>query len=209
LIDLEGWRRVFQANAAVPDERRFTVLSVCRFYPRKRLDVLLRAVALLRKDIPQLEVRIVGGGPERQRLRQLASELRVEHTVRWPGDVSMNQLATEYNRCDVFCLPSVQEGFGIVFLEAMAAGKPIVAAHAAAVPEVVRSGILAEPDNPEALADGILRLYRDPDLRESLAASGLRDVEEFEMRRIAARFITEVAKVAPTVKIPERLLAGR
>ena len=207
LIDLEAWRRLFQANPAGTDERRFTVLSVCRFYPRKRLDVLLRAIALLRKDIPQLELRVVGNGPERQRLERLSSELRVEHCVRWLGDVSLQQLAAEYNRCDVFCLPSVQEGFGIVFLEAMAAGKPIVAARAAAVPEVVHSGILVEPENPEALADGIIRLYRNPDLRQSLGTAGSEDVEQFEMRRIAARFIAEVAKVAPAVKIPEALRA--
>jgi glycosyltransferase involved in cell wall biosynthesis len=208
LIDLEEWRRLFQANPAQPHDRRFTVLSVCRFYPRKRLDVLLRAAALLRNDIPQLEIRIVGGGPERQRLGQLASELRLAQTVRWVGDVSMNQLAAEYNRCDVFCLPSAQEGFGIVFLEAMAAGKPIVAARAAAVPEVVRSGVLVEPENPEALADGILRLYRDPNLRQSFAVSGLRDVEQFGMHHIAARFIAEIAKVAPAVRSVQSLAAG-
>ena len=73
--------------------------------------------------------------------------------IHWVGDIPMARLAEEYNRCDVFCLPSAQEGFGIVFLEAMAAGKPIVAARVAAVPEVVRNGILVEPDNQEALAD--------------------------------------------------------
>jgi glycosyltransferase involved in cell wall biosynthesis len=112
-------------------------------------------------------------------------------------------LAAEYNRSDLFCLPSAQEGFGIVFLEAMAAGKPIVAVRAAAVPEVVRSGILIDPDDPEALAEAIMRLYRDPDLRNSLGLAGLRDVEQFEMRRVAKRFVREVAKVAPAVKIAE------
>jgi glycosyltransferase involved in cell wall biosynthesis len=214
LIDLDQWRQLFKANPVASDPRdprdardarRFTVLSVCRFYPRKRLDVLLRAVALLRDDIPQLEVRIVGGGPEYQRLRRLSSELRVEWAVRWVGDASLNQLAAEYNRSDVFCLPSVQEGFGIVFLEAMAAGKPIVAARAAAVPEVVRNGILVQPEDPEALADGILRLYRDADLRATLANAGLRDVEQFAMQRVARRFLSEVAKIAPAVKIPAAL----
>jgi glycosyltransferase involved in cell wall biosynthesis len=207
LIDLHGWQQLFRANAVVPGARKFTVLSVCRFYPRKRLDVLLRAAALLRDQVPQLEVRIVGGGPEYQRLRHLSSELRTEQIVRWVGDAGLNQLAAEYNRCDVFCLPSVQEGFGIVFLEAMAAEKPIVAARAAAVPEVVCSGILVQPDDPEALAEGILRLYRDPDLRQSLALAGLRDVEEFDMHRVAARFVREVAKVAPAVKIAQDLEA--
>jgi glycosyltransferase involved in cell wall biosynthesis len=208
LIDLGAWRQLFEANPAIPDPRKFTLLSVCRFYPRKRLDVLLQAVALLRDRVSQLEVRIVGHGPEYHRLRQLSSELRVEPALHWLGEVSANTLATEYNRSDVFCLPSAQEGFGIVFLEAMAAGKPIVAARVAAVPEVVRAGILVEPENPEALADAILRLYHDPEQRKSLAAAGLHDVEQFEMHRVAARFVREVAKIVPSVKIAQDLEAG-
>lgn len=203
LIDLDSWRKLFRENPGVPDPRKFTVLSVCRFYPRKRLDVLLRAAALLRSRIPKLEIRIVGNGPQREKLRQLSSDLHLESTIRWLGDVDMSTLAAEYNRADIFCLPSVQEGFGIVFLEAMAAGKPIVASRAAAVPEVVRNGILVEPENPEALAEGIIRLYRDPDLRLSLASSGLHDVESYAMRRIAEQFLTEVAKVAPSVRMAE------
>jgi glycosyltransferase involved in cell wall biosynthesis len=207
LIDLGGWRQLFEANPAVRDPRKFTVLSVCRFYPRKRLNVLLQAMALMRDRVPQLEVRIVGRGPEYERLRQLSSELRVEQAVHWLGDVSLNDLAAEYNRSDVFCLPSVQEGFGIVFLEAMAAGKPIVAARTAAVPEVVGSGILVEPEDPNALAEAILRLYRDPDLRESLAVAGLREVEQFEMHRVAVRFVKEVAKLVPAVTSAQNLEA--
>lgn len=203
LIDLEAWRNLFQANAAAPDPRKFTVFSVCRFYPRKRLDVLLQAAALLRERIPDLEVRIAGNGPELNKLKRTCSDLGVERTVRWLGDVSMKELAAEYSRADIFCLPSVQEGFGIVFLEAMAAGKPIIAARAAAVPEVVRNGILVEPGNAEALADAILRLYRDPDLRTSLGEAGCREVEEFAMLGVAKRFLREVAKIAPGVGVPE------
>jgi glycosyltransferase involved in cell wall biosynthesis len=106
-------------------------------------------------------------------------------------------LAKEYNGCDVFCLPSVQEGFGIVFLEAMAAGKPIVAARSAAIPEVVRNGLLVEADNPAALAEAIVCLYRNPDVRRSLGTAGLRDVEQFGMNRVANRFLAEIARVAP------------
>jgi glycosyltransferase involved in cell wall biosynthesis len=209
LIDLDAWRQLFQANPAVPDPRKFTVLSVCRFYPRKRLDVLLCATALLRERIPQLEIRIVGRGPEYQRLRQISSELRVERALRWLGDVSASALAAEYNHSDLFCLPSTQEGFGIVFLESMAAGKPIIAARAAAVPEIVRSsGILVEPEDPEALAEAILCLYRDPHLRTSLGAAGLRDVERFEMRRIGSRFVKEVAKIVPAIKVAQSFEVG-
>lgn len=123
LIDLELWRQLFRENPAVADPRKFTVLTVCRFYPRKRVDMLLRAAALLRGRIPRLEVRIVGNGPEARRLQSIYREMGLESVVQWLGDVSMRSLASEYNRADAFCLPSVQEGFGIVFLEAMAAAK--------------------------------------------------------------------------------------
>jgi glycosyltransferase involved in cell wall biosynthesis len=204
LIDLESWRDRFRLNTAAPDPGKFTVLSVCRFYPRKRLDVLLRAVALLRDRILQLEVRIVGNGPERDRLRHLATELSIERFITWVGDVSIDDLAAEYNRADVFCLPSVQEGFGIVFLEAMAAGKPIVATHAAAVPEVVRNGVLVEPDNTESLANALILLDRDPDMRRLLGEAGSRDVEDFGMHRVARQFLSEVTKIAPGVVAVEK-----
>ena len=197
LIDLNAWRHLFRSNPATPDRDRFTVLSVCRFYPRKSLDTLLKAAAQLRHTIPQLEIRIVGDGPDRKRLEAICAELRLEGIVRWLGNMRLAGLAQEYNRADVFCLPSLQEGFGIVFLEAMASGKPIVAVRAAAVPEVVRNGILAEPGNAESLAAGIVRLYRNPDLCHSLASAGWRDVENFDVQRVARAFSSEVAKVAP------------
>ena len=79
------------------------------------------------------------------------------------------ELAAEYNRCHVFCLPSVQEGFGIVLLEAMAAGKPMVAARAGAIPEVAPHAALVEPDSAEALAAGIEMLYRSPERAVAVA----------------------------------------
>ena len=86
----------------------------------------------------------------------------------------------------------------------MAAGIPIVAVRAAAVPEVVRNGILVEPENPEALADGIARLYRNPYLCSSLASAGCQDVERFDVLRVAGLFLSEVAKVAPKMAAGSR-----
>lgn len=186
-IDLAEWRRLFARNQAEPDPSRFTVLCVCRFYPRKRVHLLLEAAALLGSRIPELEVRIVGNGPEASRLRKLGAGL----PVRFPGDLSQDALAAEYNRADIFCLPSVQEGFGIVFLEAMAAGKPIVAANAAAVPEVVRHGVLTPPEDAQALAEGIYRLYKDPQIRSALAEEGRRHVEQYDAPKVARVFLEE------------------
>jgi glycosyltransferase involved in cell wall biosynthesis len=165
---------------------------VCRFYPRKRLDLLLAAAELLREEIPALEFRIVGDGPERGRLHALLGEVHLQDTVRWLGNLPADDLAREYNRCDVFCLPSVQEGFGIVFLEAMAAGKPIVAANATAVPEVVPQGLLVEPESVDALADGLRRIYRDAALRARLAETGKVAVERYDASIVAGLFLSEV-----------------
>lgn len=198
LIDLSRWRQLFDGNPAPVSGGRFTVFSVCRFYPRKRIDILLRASAQLVHRIPELDVRIAGGGLEQQRLIELWRELKLEKVVHWLGDVTDSELAREYNRADIFCLPSVQEGFGIVFLEAMAAGKPIVAARSAAVPEVIPQGMLVEPDNPEALAEGIFRLYTDSALRQQLSESGKIRVRDFEMRNVARQFLAAVGVSSET-----------
>jgi glycosyltransferase involved in cell wall biosynthesis len=206
LIDLKGWDQLFAANPASPDPRKFTILSVCRFYPRKRLDVLLRAARLLREKIPELEIRVVGNGPQGERLHAMCEESDLGSIVRWLGDLSITRLAEEYNRCHVFCLPSVQEGFGIVFLEAMAAGKAIIAARASAVPEVVRDGVLVDPGQPEALADAISRLHRDADLRDALGRAGRRMVSQFDMNAVATQFVSEIGKVVPGLRTKEALI---
>jgi len=190
LIDLDAWRRLFHDNPAAKPDGEFTVLCVCRFFPRKRLALLLRAADLLRRQIPELRVRVVGGGPEAGSLLRLWRELHLEPVVTFVGEASRRELAREYNRADVFCLPSVQEGFGIAFLEAMAAGKPIVAARAAAVPEVVKRGLLVEPESAEALAEAIKRLWRDPDLRTLIEQQQRQDVEAYEMIRVTRLFLS-------------------
>jgi len=195
MIDLARWRALFERNPASPRPEGFVVLTVCRFYPRKRLNVLLEAAGRLRGRIPGLEVRIVGGGPQASKLRALADRLRLGPIVRWLGNLSQERLAFEYNQADVFCLPSVQEGFGIVFLEAMAAGKPIVAARAAAVPEVVTAGLLVEPDDPEALATALENLCRDRELRQALGAAGRQQVRRYAAPEVARLFLDTVCSL--------------
>jgi glycosyltransferase involved in cell wall biosynthesis len=191
LIDLAAWRTLLEHNPAQPARDKFTVLCVCRFYPRKRLQVLLSAADHLRSKIPGLQLRIVGDGPEIPGLKAMYQKKNLQGIVTWLGNVSQDALAQEYNRCDIFCLPSVQEGFGIVFLEAMASGKPIVAVRAGAAPEVVKHGILAEPDDDLDLARAIERLYDNEALRAVSAAAGLQFVQQFDAPIVAAAFLRE------------------
>lgn len=193
-IDLETWDDHF-ARAGRRSRSGPVVLSVARMYPRKRLSDLLRAAAVLRGRIPAARVRIVGRGPEWDALVRLHAELGLGEWVEFLGDVSLRQLAEEYVSADVFCLPSVQEGFGIVFLEAMAARLPVVACRVAAIPEVVSdgvTGVLVAPRDPAALADALESLLKDVVRATRLGLEGRQRAEGFTPRHVADRFLEAV-----------------
>ena len=193
-IDLGAWRALFAATPVAPRERP-TVLSVARMYPRKRLEDLLEAAVWLRQRIPGLEIRIVGEGPESARLRQIHAQRGLAGTVVFLGEVSRSTLALEYRRAHCFCLPSVQEGFGLVLAEAMAAGLPVVACRAGAVPEVVvdrRTGLLVNPRSPDELAMALETLLLNEGLARELGAEGARRVEAYDLAAVATRFLAVV-----------------
>jgi glycosyltransferase involved in cell wall biosynthesis len=193
-LDVAEWRRRFAAAPAAHAPHP-TVLAVARMYPRKRLGDLLEAAALLRARIPDVRVRIVGEGPESAALRRRARRLGLEPVVTFLGEVSRQALAVEYVGADVFCLPTVQEGFGLVFAEAGAAGVPVVACRAAAVPEVVedrRTGLLVNPRSPDELAMAMETLLRNPGLRAEMGEAGRRRAEALDLERVAARFMEAV-----------------
>jgi glycosyltransferase involved in cell wall biosynthesis len=193
-IDLEVWDDQFWRAPRRPGHRP-VVLSVARMYPRKRLADLLHAAALLRTRVEGVQVRIVGRGPEWDALSRLHAELGLGDAVVLLGDLTRERLAEEYVNASVFCLPSVQEGFGIVFLEAMAAELPVVACRVAAVPEVVlhdATGFLVPPRDPGALAETIERLIREPALARRLGQEGRRRSLGFSPRAVAERFLSAV-----------------
>ena len=190
-IDLTDWRRRF-GEAAGPKASRPTILSVARMYPRKRLEDLLHAAVIVRARIPQAQIRIVGEGPESARLRLLHRELGLGDTVVLLGEVSRSRLAVEYTIAHCFCLPTVQEGFGLVFAEAMAAGLPVVACRAAAVPEIVedgRTGLLVGERNPAELAHALETLLVNENLRTEFGLAATRRIEAFDLPPVAGRFL--------------------
>lgn len=170
-----------------------TILCVARQYPRKHIADLIRAFAQVRQHLPAAELVIIGDGPEHNNLRALAAELKLGSACRLLGAVpDDDEVKAWYYRADLFCLPSVQEGFGIVFLEAMAAGLPVVATTAAAIPEVVphgEAGLLAPPGDVPALAAALTTLLADPALRQRYGAFGREYVSRFDWMRVAERFL--------------------
>jgi len=192
-IDLAAWR-------GKPDRRGDgppTILSVARQYPRKNTRTLIAALPLVRRRLPDARLRVVGGGPELPALKRRAADLGVRDAVSFLGPLSRDaDVRREYARADVFCLPSLQEGFGIVFLEAMAAGLPVVAGRAAAVPEVVPhgdAGLLVDPRDPAALADALVALLDDRALRRRMGAAGRARAAAHDWPRVARRFLEAVA----------------
>ena len=181
----EAWR------GGAPDA--LSVLTVARQYRRKDIATLIRAVPGLLESVPQARLRIVGDGPEADRNRRLASKLGVTHAVSFLGSLeSVDALRHEYERASVFCLPSRQEGFGIVFLEAMSHGLPIVAAAAGAVTEVAphqQTSLLVPPGDSQAVAEALARLLTQPDLAQRLGTAGIKRAGGFSWPAAARAFL--------------------
>jgi phosphatidylinositol alpha-1,6-mannosyltransferase len=154
------------------------VLTVGRWAANEKYkgaDRLIRAVADLRSTIPDVQLVPVGTGDDLLRLRSLAADMKLSDRVHFLQDLSDEQVAACYAHADVFALPSTGEGFGLVFLEAMAFGKPVVGAAAGGVTDIVRdgeNGFLVSPNDPAQLSQALEKLLRDSSLRESLGKRG-------------------------------------
>jgi glycosyltransferase involved in cell wall biosynthesis len=151
------------------------LLAVGAVIPRKGYDVLVSALARLARL--RWHLVIAGdGGRSPETLRRLEAEIAafdLADRISLLGAVSSEQLASLYQRCDLFVLPSRFEGYGMVFAEAIAHGLPVVGTTAGAIPETVpdAAGVLVPPDDVETLAAALRRLIEDPAERERLAAA--------------------------------------
>jgi len=128
----------------------------------KGIDHLIEALPQIRQEIPAARLRIVGRGDDLPRLQSLASKLHLGDAVRFLGYVGDEDLRREIRDCRIFALPSHREGFGLVYLEAMAQGKPCVAARSGGAPEVLspETGVLAEYANLPALSQACVHALR-------------------------------------------------
>ncbi len=161
---------------AYPNGR--VILAVGRWSASERykgIDELLHAVAQLRSAHPDLHVVAVGGGDDLPRLRHLSADLGVTHIVHFLQNLSREQIASCYAHADIFALPSTGEGFGLVFLEAMAFAKPVIGVAAGGATDIVEdeiNGLLVPPRDTAALGRAVSRLLRDETLSRELGRRG-------------------------------------
>jgi glycosyltransferase involved in cell wall biosynthesis len=190
-LGLTPWQYEMLTSLGQVERGPGTILTVSRLEPgQKGVDNLIRALHLLTPSLPEASLSIAGDGLDRPRLEALADQLGVAKKVHFLGWKSFDQLARLYREHEVFALPSKQEGFGLVYIEAMAAQAPIVAARAGAAPEVVeedRSGLLVAYGDPRGLADTMIKLLRDEALRRRLGFTGLATVRQrYLMEHVSA-----------------------
>lgn len=193
-IDVGLWNPAAEDAAA---REPHTVLCVARQYPRKRVADLITAFQTVHQRLPSARLVVIGDGPEHGALQELVQQLGLGAVVQLLGALPDDGAVREwYRRSAVFCLPSIQEGFGIVFLEAMASGLPVVSTTATAIPEVVphgRAGLLVPSRDLQALAEALLQLLTDPELQARCRAYGREHVTPFSWDRVAERFLEAVS----------------
>ena len=211
-IDLDFFAADVPPVPELRDEK-INILFVGRLEKRKGLRYLLDAYSRLKWDFPNTRLIVVGpGNPDKYCYRILA-ERSLEDVV-FVGAVDHNMLPRYYQTADIFCSPAIgKESFGIVLLEAMAAAKPIVATRIQGYSDVVtdgHQGLLAAPQDGEALAATLARLVQDPYLRRKLGANGRSDVNQYSWQKVAGRVVdyyqaTMERKMSATPTIPSPL----
>lgn len=167
------------------------LIAVGRLSPEKGQAGLLEAFAAVRRDRDDLELILVGDGPQADRLRALAVQLGISERVRFAGRLSEADTLGEIAKAHALILPSFMEGLPIVLMEAMAIGTAVIASRVAGIPELVedgQSGLLFTPSNWDELASCICRLVDDDALREEFAGRGRTKVAaEFDIEGSAKR----------------------
>lgn len=163
----------------------FRLLFVGRLVERKGVHYLLDAIAKLRKSHPA-SLTIVGDGPWRARLAERTARLGLDDVVRFEGFVANEELARHFETCDAFVLPAVidakgdTEGLGVVLVEALAYGRPVIATAAGGIVDVIRdgeTGTLVPPGDADALAAAIAEYIERPEFAQQLAAAGSAHVQ--------------------------------
>jgi phosphatidylinositol alpha-1,6-mannosyltransferase len=180
------------------------LLTVCRLVPRKGCDTVIEALPQLLNTYPSLTYTIVGQGPEHDRLVALIKRLNLDEHVVLLGQVDEAEKVRLYDSSDLFVMPARAnavdfEGFGLVFLEAMSHGLPVIGGASGGIPDVIEDGVtgsLVPPDDPAALAIAIRTLLSDKERWERYSAAALKRVRErFLWPDVANQYINEMIEV--------------
>ncbi|MBE6939118.1 MAG: glycosyltransferase family 4 protein [Ruminococcaceae bacterium] len=169
-----------------------TIVQAGYLVARKKADITIRAVALLKRDYPDIKLKIIGNGTEEQRFRELASTLGVSENVIFTGYLSNPELLAEMSSATFFVMPSINEGFGIVYLEAMANHCVTIGTEGEGIADLIRhgeNGFLVPPDSPESISAIISQCIGTPEKTLEIAGRGYLDATELTWAKNAAKYL--------------------
>jgi len=161
-----------------------TIFFVGRLHPVKGVKYLIQAMSIVR-NVHHAKLTIIGDGEEKDELKQLVSKLGLCEYIEFKGRIENGKIPTYIAQADIFVLPSLSEGFPVVVLEAMAAGLPVVATGVGGLPCIIEEGVngfLVEPANPEQIAEKIVLLLGDDELRLKMSRANLEKAKKYDWR---------------------------
>ncbi len=167
------------------------LLAFGRLSKEKGFDTAIRAFSLLKQSGSNGQLVIAGGGPERLRLEQLVQELSLTDSVHFTGVLSEEEVERRFNQATLVIVPSRSESFGLVILEAMQRGRPVIASRIEGVPEVIsdgESGLLVPMDDPAAFCRAIQILLNDPQRAIQMGNQGRKRAEQFTIHQNAVHY---------------------
>lgn len=204
-IDLKEFKPTdigdFYSRFDIPKDT-IKLLFVGRLFPEKSIDTLIKAIPYILIENKNIHLMIVGGGHLREKLEELVKKLEINKYVTFLGLVSEEDKVLAFNAGDVFVLPSLAELEGMVVLEAMACGKPILVADApmsASRYFVENNGFLFKPENPKDLAEQALKLINNDTLRTEMGKVSFKKSKQYDIHK-SARLLEEVYYEALAVK---------
>lgn len=170
-----------------------SVLYVGRLCERKGLYYLIESIKMVREAIPNIKLYLIGKGNLREELQRLVEKHGLLRNVVFIGKVSEEELIKWYNRAEVFVLPSLFEGFGIVCIEAMACGVPVIGTKVPGIVDIIRdrdNGLLVPPQDPDSLAKAIVQMLKDKGLCKYLGERERKGIlGKFDWSKISEEFI--------------------
>jgi len=163
----------------------FTVSTAARLIERKKVHVLIEAFVALRREVPGARLVVIGDGPERHRLEELAARLGAAQAVQFTGHLTHREVVTRIAESHVFVLPSIRESLGTVYFEAMSQGVPVVGTVGEGIADFIEDGedgFLVPPNDPEPLVRVMRALHGAPDLSRRIAEAGRGRFEQSGVR---------------------------
>jgi teichuronic acid biosynthesis glycosyltransferase TuaC len=201
---------IYKLRPASPQLRqrfrgRKIILGMGNLKKTKGFDLLLKGFSALSEEFPLWDVAIVGGGAQSDELKKLADELNLFDRVHFTGPLPSSEAMEWMDLCDIFCLPSWSEGFGVVYIEAMACSKPVIGVSGQGIDAVIRehsTGLLVEPKDDSSVSNALRQLMADDSLRRQMGAKGKELVfEKFTWAVCAQKYVQLYSEILANKQI--------